>query len=813
MATYQAPQKIFLRFLLSLGVAAGILISLYVFFSGPRLGPHYDYLMRYRPPPPVSRELVIIETDPGGFIEPITASAILMTLIELDARGLAIQAPILGVSKNAGPGGIPAGNELPDRLNEEFSLLARNIRNLFQAIQMGSIAPEEAEQYVGDLIGLSERGKERLLSILNRKDDSGRRLMEKTAAIFGNVWEAGDVRFSAFEPAESGAGSMAVENRCYSRPVPDPDGVFRRMYPLYPGLEQSPDRAEHVVYAMLNRQFGPAEIEYRNGMPLLRFKREGLSRDIPLDSRGAVLIEQPRGDEGFKRLTLKAFEEYEKTDRELALFLDALRERGYFVHLKPEAYPTILYSYSHEILQELLENTEENLLDEQKARWLDARAEYVRSLEDFVTGPSETNLVMNYEERIASKNITNAELRRLVALRNGLINDFTGLREKHGEFIRLRSGLSAAFAGAFCILGPARTPVPANSARAAPGNFLTRFLPRIPPEPIPSDAEASAILGNAILSGRAIIFPPGQFMLFWSLAAVLCVLCITRRLGPAPTLIAGFLLIILIAAVFSCGFIFTQYWFDPLIPAGSAAAGVLVSFFFALRVKRWNEECIQRSYGAAVGPSYLMRLVKAGQPGIRETLQVKAAIVAIRQGDLLAAESREKPPDSAEKIRAFRETAARCFKKAGGTVVGTDGDLILIAFGSPLERTAMRRGKTETPYDDDEQARGSHSPEAKAVGFILDFLAETPEASDWRFGIDAGDCAFGYTELSGYTAFGRPMVRARILSGLTSRYHARILITARVSERIEGFLTRRLDLITDIAGKEKEVFYEVVPLR
>jgi class 3 adenylate cyclase len=812
MIVYQVPQRIFLRFLLSLSAAAGVLVFLYFFFSGPRLGPHYDYLMRYRSPPPVSRELVIIETDPGGFIEPITVSAILMALVELDARGLAVQTPILGISKNSGLGVNPAGNELPDRLNEEFTLLARNIRNLFQAIRTGSIAPEEAEQYVDDLIGLSERGKERLLSVLTRKDDSGMRLMEKAAAIFGNLWEAGDILFSAAEPAGPGAGSTAGENRRYSRATPDPDGVFRRIYPRYPGPDQGSDRAEHVVFAMLNRQFGPADIEYRNGMPMLRFKQEGFNRNIALDNRGAVLIERPRGDEDFKRLTLKAFEEYEKIDRDLAFFLDTLRERGYFIYLKPEAYPTILYSHAHTLLQELMENNEENSLEEQKARWLDARTEYIRSLEDFATGPSETNLVMNYEELIASKDITDAELRRLVFLRNNLINAFTGLREKYDEFLRLRSGLSTALGGAFCILGPARAPVPADSARAAPGNLPARLLPRITPEPIPSDAEASAILGNIILSGRAIISPPGQFTLFWSLAIVLCILFIIRKPGPALTLVAGFLLIILTIAIFSCGFIFTQYWFDPLVPAGSAAAGVLVSFFFALRMKRRNAELIQRSYSASVGSSYLRRLIKAGRPGIRETLLAKAAIVAIRQGDLLAVESREPPPDSAQKTRAFRETAARYFKKAGGTVVGVDGDLVLIAFGSPLERIAMRRGKTETPYDDDEQARGSHSPEAKAIGFILDFLAETPEAAAWRFGIDAGDCAFGYSELFGYTAFGRPMVRARILSGLTSRYHAHILITARVSERIEGFLTRRLDLIIDIAGKEKEVFYEVVPL-
>ncbi|MDR2743093.1 MAG: hypothetical protein LBB98_13205 [Treponema sp.] len=791
MAVYQTSQKALLRFLLSLCAAAGVLIFLYFYLSGPRLGPHYDYLMRYRSPPPVSRELAIIEVEPAasGFIEPDAASAILMTLAELDVRGLAVQIPVLGVSE----AGSPVENVLPDRLDEEFALLARNIENLFQAILMGSVMPEEAEYYVDSLIELSERGKERLLAALVRRDDAGMRRMEQAASVLGNVWEAGDVRFSSGKTPVHGSG-------LYSRSRADPDGVFRRMYPLEPDLRQGPGRAEHVVYAMLNRYLGPSEVEYRNGVPLLRFKREGFLRDIALDSRGAILIERPRGDEGFRRLSPEVFAEYEKADRELALFLDTLREQGYFAYLAPEAYPTILYRYSYMLREELLEYTGENPFEDLKVRWLDARSGYLRSLADFVNGPSEANLVMSYEERIAAENIETAELRRLVSLRNDLIATFAEFRAKYDEFIRIRSGLSAALAGSFCILGPA-APVPA----ASPGAGSLFYDAG---EPVPSDTEASAILANAILSGRAIAVPSGQYILFWSLLIVLLILFLIRKLNPLPALILGFFMTSLAAAVFSCGFIFTQYWFDPLIPAGSAAAGVLVSFLYIFCMKRRNEAVIRRIYGGAVGPVYLKRLVRAGRPLAGETIPAKAAIVAIRQGDLLTVESTKDPLDSAGGILTFRETAARLFRKVGGAVVGIDGDLALIAFGSPLERIAMRRMKMEIPYDDDSQALGSHSPAAKAVGFILDLLKETPEASAWRFGIDVGDCAFGYSELSGYAAFGRPIVRARILSGLASRYYARILVTARVSESIDGFLTRKLDAIADTAGKE--TFYEIL---
>jgi hypothetical protein len=55
------------------------------------------------------------------------------------------------------------------------------------------------------------------------------------------------------------------------------------------------------------------------------------------------------------------------------------------------------------------------------------------------------------------------------------------------------------------------------------------------------------------------------------------------------------------------------------------------------------------------------------------------------------------------------------------------------------------------------------------------------------------------------------VVLARLLSGLAPRYRAQILVTSRVSEKIEGILTRKLDAIADTGSKEKEVFYEILP--
>jgi class 3 adenylate cyclase len=155
----------------------------------------------------------------------------------------------------------------------------------------------------------------------------------------------------------------------------------------------------------------------------------------------------------------------------------------------------------------------------------------------------------------------------------------------------------------------------------------------------------------------------------------------------------------------------------------------------------------------------------------------------------------------------FRAAAADLFKKAGAVIVGADGDLVLAAFGSPLERIALEGLKSESAYKDDPLYRGPHNPAARAAGFIIDLLTGNQYTRAWRFGVDTGECAFTWSGLAGYGAFGRPVVRARVLSSLASRYKTQVLITASVSEGLRDIPARKLNILSSRSGKE--FFYEL----
>jgi hypothetical protein len=257
------------------------------------------------------------------------------------------------------------------------------------------------------------------------------------------------------------------------------------------------------------------------------------------------------------------------------------------------------------------------------------------------------------------------------------------------------------------------------------------------------------------------------------------------------SLFLGIFLSLLSGAGFSGAFIFTGWWFDPVIPAAAACSGTLISFIWALGARRGFIRYFKKAYGPFVSRPCLKQLIRAGKPLPSQTLTARTVIVAVRNPLLMAREDRENSPASARAVLAFQNQAVQVFKKVGAVITGCEGDLVLASFGSPLAGVDML----------------SHSA-AKAADCISALLKE-PECSVWRFGLDAGVCAFTWSPLSGYSAFGRPVVRARIISGLGPRYKTRVIATAAASEALPDIIARKLDVLKEKDGSAGEAFYEL----
>jgi len=191
-------------------------------------------------------------------------------------------------------------------------------------------------------------------------------------------------------------------------------------------------------------------------------------------------------------------------------------------------------------------------------------------------------------------------------------------------------------------------------------------------------------------------------------------------------------------------------------------------------------------YGPTVSKVMLRRLVKAGRPLLSEKLCTHAAIIAVKNQSLADLEDKGNVQDTAKAAADFRHSFSRVFKHEGAFIIGFSGETALACFGSPQERLCL---------EDD------INPAEKAVNFVSTLL-KNPLYKDWHFGIESGECIFYWPGDTSYTVNGRPVLRAKLYSSLTSRFNVRTIMGETV-KKDTGLEPKKL---AALAG---ENFYEL----
>ena len=774
MVKYLSKINSWLRCFASFLLAAGVAALLCVFLEGPRLGSFYDFLLSRRPALPISQEILIIDSAIPGqglgndILEPGTVSALLYTLAELRANTLIIQVPILGLSA----GGTAGEEDILHHFDEEFSILSRNIRNLFEGIRTGSVTPQDSPRYVGELVELSERGKERLVSALVRRDEEGIFNMEKAAAFFGNARRPGDLRVQLIRAGSGGQPGVLEEPGTYSRVQGDRDGVLRRIAPLLTVPDLSGGAAmertlEHIIFRTLKTRYESSEIEYiyTSGIsagwimyPMvlaLRNGPDGTDTILPLDRNAALLFEAPRRGEDFRRICISVFLAYEEADRYLRRLISEGEALDIFRNVDGENRPGFLYDFALTLREELTSSfsvAPGNGYEEMKQFWIDLRNMYFASLGVFLQGREETALLLTYME---------------TPYFDSIVRIFGALRDKYDEVMRLRNELESAVKFSFCILGSSK------------------------------DTEASALLANSILTGRAI--RPGEnfYLFFASLAGAFLICFFIKTLTPVFSLALGVIFSLFIGLGFSISFIISGVWLDPLIPAVACAAGVLLSTTWAAIAKRRFNKRISQAYGPHVSRACLKSVIRAGQPLPSRTIKANATMIAIRCSDPI-----ETGDLYAKSVLEFHKKVFSLLKKTGGTIISTEGNLVIVSFGSPLERMFLNDNEKSLPYEN------SVSPAQRAVDFVSG-ITKNPEYASWEFGLDTGNCAFAWTNISGYFALGASVQRAKAFARMTDRYKVRVMISEAVLEAVPDLPAKKMGFLKEKDSSKGEPFFSM----
>jgi hypothetical protein len=751
------------RLAVSVLAAFAALYAAMRFLAAPALGPHYDYLLKLRsrpwriaarsaPAEAAAPEILLIETGEGA-LAASTVFLLVMTLAETGAAALLIETPVLGVSG----GRALSEPETIYRFDEEFNIIESNIKNLFDGIKLGAIAPSDAASYVNDVIKFTEQGKVRLLSAVMQGGERQAEQLENAAAAFGAVYIPDDLLVDVIRPENTAPPTIdSPRFPAYSRPQPDRDGKIRRIPVI---LNAAKGREyEYAAYSAIKKNYAGAEISPSDGRFILTLKNKTAANDsdpqtFVLDENAALLFGMPAGGmDAFRKIPLALFLEYAEADRMLYRLLALSPELAQYADVSPENYPPFPYEQSVLERDTLLENPETESL----GRWKRLRALYYDSLDRFFDKKdgADGKIISAFDSLNEQENLDAPGEERLAALRNEQLAMYYTARDLYMEFSSLRRELGGASNASFCILGP-----------ASDGTKL------------------SAMFANSILTGNYTEPADVRLILAVSVAVILGFLFPASGMGVLLSLCFAVLATAACVAGFSCSFIASGLWIDPFIPASGVAAGSAVAFLYALTTEKRAAARLRRLCGPSVPQAYLKKAIRFGAVNPEEETVAKAAIAAVRCPELSMPENNSDLKKSAATLRRFRNEACAAFLKAGAVIVSRDGDVVSAAFGSPFDTIAD--GKSQEPA-----AKSEWDIVARTVRTVTALFKTASDTGKLYAGIDLGECLFVSAPVTGYTVSGGAVFRARVLSTLAYRCKTDALISKSASEFADRSLLR-----------------------
>jgi hypothetical protein len=706
--------------------------------AGPVLGSLFDALCSMRKNPPVAREILVIETGENSaerVVSPAVAAKLVLTLTEMSASSLVFLTPLLG-----GFGGEKAGeSELRYFFEEEFKTVNSNIKNLFDGIRLGSIAPQDAVRFVNETLLLTEQSKERLLQAAFQTEEESERRLEKTINVFGAVYFPQDTRLSLVNSAEAPKMTSGIRPGSYSQAATDRDGVLRRIIPF----KQDKANSEHIAWtALKNTRYGT-----KNLKPFL-------------DETGAIIVEKPKESAEFRSIGLSSFLDYDELERALNRLLAQEMSLAAYSGIDAEKYPPFLFDKALLLQEELLDSKEI------KNRWLDARASYYAALSNFFTEETRGNIENAFKKLIDEEKPDEPGKAKLISLRDAQLQKFNIAREVYIELAAIRETLKAALNNAFCILG----------------NVDRKNLDSNP-------VQNSALLANAILTESVIINAGLRDTVISALLCAFFITVIILKLRVIPSFIIGLIACFCVFGGFCYSFLLSRLWIDPLIPSLCTAQAAFVSVLCALAARWKMARQIKHRFGAVLSAQNLRRLIFANRALPADGNVVLSAIVAVRNQSIFISETTEAPRIAKANIERFRTEVKEIFCASGAVLIGCSGDMVLAAFASPLERLAIWKAKLP-PYR--ETLSGwEGSAVQKAVKLIKTLPKEKIKSGTWHFGIDYGECVFSWSAISGYMAAGRAVSRSKLLAKLCASYKTKALLSAEANEKVEPSITKK----------------------
>ena len=715
-------------------------------------------------------------------------------------------------------------NELPDVFTDEFEIINQNITDLFGAIASGALPVEVAEDYIYDLTMLNDQTKDILLSKVNEVARDNDEYFKNAIYFFDKAFftvnmvedyevdlnddfeqwildnisyknievetelyksaESIDPTLSTLLKTSSGAGFPNI--------IIDDDGVRRRIdfFTEYKGHFFA-----QLVIAPFLEWCGNPELTLTDDELLLKqvmIPGEDAPRNIrvPRAEDGTFLLNWPAKEylDSFRHVSFYYMVLHDWQETALIESLSQLEADQFFTYYEGDQDIFAGWDYAESIKTEILAGGDRSYLQDYR----DAREYFFAEVGNFINGRTESEIRGQISDILAAGGLSEADVAYYEDTDSYVESSFAEIRLMYDDFMESRNKIKEAVDGSFCIIG--------SSATSTFDRGVNPFSKEY------ANVGTHATVINMIIQDSFLDDSPEWMPIALAFIITLLLYLIIHKRDALPTIIWGFVIVIVLVAVEVGLFLMTGIYVQMLTPVLS----VLATFIF-LSFMKFLETARERSYIRNAFGHYLSDAVIENLIDDPDRLTLggekkhMTAIFTDVKGFSTISEQLD-PTDLVKILNMYLTEMSNMIMDQGGTIDKYEGDAIIAFFGAPVEfedhakracRSAIRMKKLE-------KIMNQH--------FMEDNLVPTPILT--RIGINSGEMVvgnMGTARKMDYTIMGNAVNLAARLEGVNKQYNCWKLISSMTADELgDEFVLRKLDRVRVVGINEPVRLYELV---
>jgi adenylate cyclase len=712
---------------------------------------------------------------------------------------------------------------VPDAFNQEFAKIQTSVQQLFEAIRSGNIPLKDAPQYVSDLEGLTNQGKQRLLDAVKSVERDNDAYLGQAARFFGSAFFTVAAPDTPDPNTTAELAQFALDNEALKNVTVQVDSVPKgaSLYPAiqsiaqgargagFPNVVVDPDgvrRRIALIKSYNGKYFG--QLAFRPlldwlGNPEIVLKRGGIllkgavvpdkgKRDIsiPLTPDGLFMINWSpyTYNASFHHDSFYRLVYHRQQEEELVYMLKLMDQSGYLSYFKGETGLLDLYNYCESLKNEMMGGGDLSQMD----TYVKARQKFFDEIGQFLGGDAEKSIIADVDKVLASRGLAKDARANAEAVKAEVPKVFSNTRGIYDSLMENRKVLAQKLPGAFCLIGWTAT----STTDIGVNPFVGEYV----------NVGTHASVVNTILQGRFLNQRPWWYGVLLALLLSFAVTFIIINMDALRSLVVGAAGVVVLFGLLLALFLLTGTYINTVTPVGAVfftfLALTAIKFLRTERERSVVRNAFGRYLSADVVNDLLANPEKLNLGGEKKTITSMFTDV---RGFSTISEVLDSP-SLVHLINLYLTEMSNIILELRGTIDKYEGDAIISFFGAPVDLpdharraclAAIRMKRAETPLN---------------VKFLEEKLAPSP--LNTRIGINTGEMTvgnMGTEQRMDYTAMGSNVNLASRLEGVNKQYGTWILVSEITQEGLgQDFLMRKLDRVRVVGINQPVRLFELI---